>query len=80
MPGIEEACVLPGQGCMVLVQVCIYMCAKSPEFQLLNEVPLEISFTFNEFLNRWNSEWLRAQPHFQKSFLRFLKLFKKFIV
>ena len=68
---------LPGQGCM-LVQVC--MCAKSPEFQLLNEVPLEISFTFNEFLNSWNSECLRAQPHFHKSFLRFLKLFTKFIV
>ena len=70
----------PGQECMVRVQACTCMCAKGPEFQLLNEVPLEISFTFSESLNTWNFRMPQSTPTFSNAIFKISKLFEKFIV
>ena len=42
-----------GQECMMCVWVCMHMCARSPEFQLLNKVHREKSSSFSESSKRW---------------------------
>lgn len=44
----------------VCVQVCMCICVRSPQFQLLNEVHIEISFTFSELSKRWKFRMLQS--------------------
>lgn len=57
----------------VRVWVHISVCAGSPEFQLFNELHIEISLTLSDSSERWSSECFRVHPHLRMPFLGFLR-------
>lgn len=50
-----------------------YICVQKAQSSNLNEIPLEISFTFNEFLNKLELRMPQSTATFSKFIFKILK-------